>query len=109
MVVDKSDSFVHIFSEDGDHLNRFKLQGCYLFPESTFYQTSENVVVACAKPDKEHLHIEIYTNDGKFVRSTHIHEEGIEYLRRITVTFEGRIALLLNNSRVIEVRRKFAV
>ena len=95
MVVDKSDSFVHIFNEDGDHLGRFKRQGCYRFPEIAFHQASENVVVASAEPQKERLHIEIYTKDGEFVHSTHIHEERIEYLRGITVTLEGSIALVL--------------
>ena len=52
-------------------------------------------VVASAEPEKEHLHVEIYTKDGEFVRSTHIREERIEYLRGITVTLEGSIALVL--------------
>ena len=33
MIVDKSDSFVRIFSEDGDHLDNFKRQEGYRFPE----------------------------------------------------------------------------
>ena len=95
MVVDKSDSFVRIFSEDGDHLNKFKRQECYRFPEIVFHHASEYVVVASAEPEKEHLHVEIYTRDGKFVRSFQIHEERIEYLRGIAVTLEGRIALVV--------------
>ena len=95
MVVDKSDSFVRIFSEDCDHLNKFKRQECYRFPEIAFQQASERVIVASAEPEKEHLHIEIYTRDGKFVRSTQIHEERIEYLRGIAVTLEVRIALVV--------------
>ena len=95
MVVDKSDSFVRIFSEDGDHLNKFKRQECYRFPEIVFHHASEYVVLVSAEPEKKHLHFEIYTRDGKFVRSSQIHEERIEYLRGIAVTLEGRIALVV--------------
>ena len=98
MVVDKSDSFVHIFSEQGEHLNKFKRQGCHRFPEIAFHQASEHVVVASARPKKERLHMEIYTKDGEFVRCTEIHEERIEYLRGITVTKEGRIALVVKET-----------
>ena len=60
-----------------------------------FHQASEHVIVASAEPEKEHLHVEIYTRDGEFVRSTKIHEERIEYLRGIAATLEGRIALVV--------------
>ena len=93
MVVDSDNSCVHIFSEDGDYHNKFKLQRDYLFPTIAFHRASEHVVVASAKEEK-HLHMEIYTKDGEFVRSTQIHEEGISYLRGITVTTEGRIAIV---------------
>ena len=93
MVVDRDDSCVHIFNEDGDHLNKFKLQGSYDLPRIAFHRASEHVVVAGAEEGK-HLHLEIYTKDGEFVRSTQIHEEGILFVRRITVTTEGRIAVV---------------
>ena len=98
MVVDKDDSCVHIFSEDGDHLNKFKLQGSYRFPEIAFHRASEHVVVAYAEPGKECLHLELYTKDGEFVRSTQIHEDRIEYLRGMTATMEGGIAVVLRDS-----------
>ena len=98
MVVDKSDSSVHIFSEQGDHLHKFERQECYRFPEIAFHQASEHVIVACAEPEKKHLRVEIYTKDGEIVRSTQIHEERIQYLRGMTVTMEGRIALVLKET-----------
>ena len=93
MVVDEHDSCVHIFSEDGDHHNKFKLQTSYFQPRIAFHRASEHVVVAGAKEEK-HLHMEIYTKDGEFVRSTQIHEEGIWYVTGITMTTEGRIAVV---------------
>ena len=103
MVVNRSDSCVHIFSEDGDYHNKFKLQRDYLLPRTAFHRASEHVVVA-GDEEKKHLHVEIYTKDGEFVRSTQIHEEGIWYVAGITVTTEGRIAVvtyyLTGNSKV---------
>ena len=86
------DSCIHIFSEHGDHLNKFKLQGCYWRPRIAFHRASEHVVVASVE-GKDLLHVEIYTKDGEFVRSTQIHEEGIFDLDSMTVTTEGRIAV----------------
>ena len=98
MVVDKDDSFVHIFSEDGNHLNKFKRHGRHRFPEIAFHRASEHVVVAYAEPGKQRLYLELYTRDGEFVRSTQIYEEGIEYLRGMTATMEGGIVVVLRDS-----------
>ena len=92
MVVDRGDSSVHIFSERGDHLNKFTLQGAYSFPKTAFYRPSEHVVVSSIENEKNLLHVEIYTKDGEFVRSTQIHQEGIDDLQGLTVTTEGTIA-----------------
>ncbi len=94
MVVDWRDSCVHIFSEHGDHLNKFKLQGCYSYPKIAFHRASEHVVIAdINERERDLLHMQIYTKDGEFVRSTEIHEEGIGWLLGMTVTTEGRIAV----------------
>ena len=106
MVVEWDDC-VHIFSEDGDHMKTFKLQGCYSlpviagkeerysFPRIAFHRGSEDVVIAGT--DKEGLlHVEIFSKDGDFVRSTQIHE--VHDLSGMTVTMDGRIALLLRNT-----------
>ena len=93
MVVDWGESGVHIFSEHGDHLSKFKLQGCYSRPIIAFHRASEHVVVADIEREKDLLHVDIYTKDGEFVRGTQIHEEGIAGLGGITVTTEGRIAV----------------
>ena len=91
------DCRVHIFSEDGDYLDRFKLQGRYdllRFPRIAFHQLTESVVIA----EKEGLvEVEIFTKDGEFVRSTPIHEERIDCIAGMTVAKDGRIAVLLRD------------
>ncbi|XP_078378088.1 uncharacterized protein LOC144661262 [Oculina patagonica] len=103
MVVDGNDPSVHIFSEHGDHLNKFKLQG-RLYPGIAFHRASEHVVVACKEREKDLLHVEVYTKDGEFVRSTQIHGERIGYcIRGITVTTEGRIAVACQAKKVLVI------
>ena len=94
MVVKRDDSSVHIFSEDGDYLDKFKLQGSYFSPSIAFHQLSGHVVIAGKKPGEPVVVVEI-TKDGEFVRSTQIHEE--RSITRMTVTRDGRIGLLLRN------------
>ena len=98
MVVDWRDSCVHIFSEHGDHLNKFKLKGCCFLPKIAFHRASEHVVVAGVEREKDLLRVKIYTKDGEFVRSTQIYEESIYCLEGISVhvTAEGRIVVCQN-------------
>jgi len=98
MVVERNDSCVHIFSEDGVPLNNFKLQGPYYWyknPRIAFHRESECVVIAGTE-DEDLLHVEIYTKDGDFVRSTQILLREIWSCRfeGLTVTMDGRIAVL---------------
>ncbi|PFX11314.1 RING finger protein nhl-1, partial [Stylophora pistillata] len=95
MVVGRRDSCVHIFSEHGDHLNKFKLQrnDCD-YTRITFHRTGEHVVIAGDREEKELLQVEIYSKDGEFVRSVEIQIDGIYYVTGITVTTEGRIAVV---------------
>ena len=98
MVVEIDGSCVHIFSEDGDLLGSFKLQGCYVYPSIAFHQASEHVVIAGTEKSRTGhllLRVEIFTEDGEFVRSTQIPEEGICFTSGMTVTKDGRIAVLL--------------
>ena len=66
MVVGMRDPCVNIFSERGDHLNAFRLQGCYSCPRIAFHRESEHVVDAGEGKEKDLLHVEIYTKDGVF-------------------------------------------
>ena len=94
MVVDRGHSCVHIFSRDGEHLDKFTLQGCFSFPKIAFHRASKHVVVAGVEEEKGVLHMEIYTKDGKFVRSTQIDDEEIDVLQGIAVNTKGRIAVV---------------
>ena len=87
--------YVHIFSEQGDHLKKFYLQIPMLPPRIAFHRESQQVVVVemHSSSGTSGHYIEIYTKDGKFVRSTSIHiTESI--IKRIAVTTEGRIAVI---------------
>ena len=52
MVVDWIGSCVHIFSEDGDYLEKFKLQGRCYQPTVAFHQLTEHVVIADKKEEE---------------------------------------------------------
>ena len=103
MVVDREDSCVHIFSEDGVHLNKFKLQGHYDFPYIAFHRLTEHVVIAGEATNARH--VEIFTKDGEFVRSTQIHEKRIYSIEGMTVTKDGRIAV----TRLLDIDFKWKV
>ena len=99
MVLDGGDDCVHIFSEDGDYLDKLKVQGRlydYDFTRIAFHQLTESVVIA-SKKEGLVVGVEVFTKDGEFVRSTQIHEERFPTRTRMTVTRDGRIALLLKD------------
>ena len=101
MVVERDDPCVHIFSEDGDYLEKLELQGSYYFPTIAFHRASEHVVIADRQGPQGKLHplqVEIFTKGGEFVRSTQILEEISDYIRWMTVTNDGRIAVLLGQN-----------
>ena len=97
MVVEWGDSCVHIFSEDGDYLDKFKLQGRYDHLRIAFQPLNGHVVIAGENKEELVVIVEIFTKDGKFVRSTQIHEERIQCITGMTVTMSGRIAVLLQD------------
>ena len=96
MVVDWRDSCVHIFNEDGDYPDNFKVQGRYYYPRIAFHRLTEHVVIA-GKKEESIVVVEIFTKDGAFVRSTQIHEKRVLRIRGMTVTLAGRIAVLLED------------
>ena len=101
MVVEKCCT-VHTFSEDGVPLNQIHLQyRLYHFLRIAFHRAREHVVIAGTKKGRRDnsglLHVEIFTKDGKFVRSTQICEEPIHCITGMTVTVDGRIAVLLQD------------
>ena len=96
MVVGRDDSGVRIFSEDGVHLNNFKLQERYWSPIMAFHRASEHVVIA-VKVASGPMRVEIFTKDGEFKRSSEINAKRIHFILGMTVTMDGRIAVLLQD------------
>ena len=98
MVVEGFGSCVHIFSEDGDYLEKFELQERHYFPCIAFHRASEHVVITANQKrpgELRILHVVIFTKDGEFVRSTEY--EGGFWSCRVTVTKDGRIAVLVKD------------
>ena len=93
LLVDWLDFCVDIFSEDGHHLDKFLLQG-YGYPKIAFNILSEHVVIVGEKGERNNLVVEIFTKDWVSVRSTEIYAELILPLKGMTVTRDGRIALV---------------
>ena len=88
---------VHIFSEQGDHLNTFDLQMSMTFSKIAFHRANQHVVVVGnGGYDMDILQIEIYTKDGDFVRSTSKYLGQYLPLLGMAVTTEGRIAVETN-------------
>ena len=86
---------VHIFSEQGDHLNKFCLQRSVFFPKIVFHRESQQVAVVSTVKFSDELYIEIYTKDGEFLRSISIHMgKSFSSTREVAVTTEGCIAVL---------------
>ena len=94
MVVQGYPSRVLIFSEQGNHLNTFDLQISMVYSRIAFHRASQHVVVVGGEDyDTDILHIEIYTKDGEFVRSTSINMGQSYSMTGMAVTAEGRIAV----------------
>ena len=110
VIVLDGDSYVHMFSEHGDHLSKFQLTFDLLAKRRiAFHHASEHVVVA--EVGLGHVDLQIYTKDWELVRRTQIDEEGIGELQRgMKVTAEGHVALLSDrNSSNIPTGRVFIV
>ena len=95
---------VHIFSEQGDHLNKFCLQRPLFSPKIVFHRESQRVAVVNTKSFSDKLYIEIYTKDGEFLRSISIHMgKPLFSPREIAVTTEGCIAAVTRSSNKVIV------
>ena len=97
LVMVLGDYYVHIFSESGDYLDKFKLQqrDCD-YTSITFHRAGEQVVAAGILA-RNLLQVEVYSKDGEFVLCVEIAiDGGIRFMRRITVTTKGRIAYVAN-------------
>ena len=95
MVMEEWDpTYVHIFSERGDHLNKFDLQSSLRSPKIAFHRESQQVVVVGSQEHNSVFYIGTHSKDGEFVRSTLFHMRESFTLYGIAVTTEGRIAVV---------------
>ena len=102
---DREDFFVHIFSEQGDYLNKFKLKqrNYFVYTCITFHPVGEHVVVAGKELGGDLVEFKIYSKDGEFVRSIQIQCRNLVYVARITLYNDGRIAAVLQSGSGCEV------
>ena len=97
---ERGPSVVHIFSEQGDHLNKVRLQRSLFSSKIVFHRESQQVaLVSTVKFFSDELYIDIYTKDGEFLRSISIHMGKPFYsLQEVAVTTEGCIAVVTRSS-----------
>ena len=96
VVQERNPPVVHIFSEQGDHLNKFDLQRSLFTPKIAFHRESQQVaVVSTVESFSDELYIDIYTKDGEFLRSISIYKgKSFSFLQGIAVTTGGCIAVV---------------
>lgn len=100
LVVGKDGSHVHVFSEMGEHLGNFQVEGFYFSLTIAFYRSSAQHIVVAGKENfkKYRLYMLIYTVEGKLVRTIQLDGKGIDYLSRVTVSKEGHFAVVYQGS-----------
>ena len=97
MAVEKRIFCVSTFSDYGNSLicqKGLRIRECYSWPKIAFHRASEHFIVASLDKFNHLLHVDVYTGDGEFVRSTLILEEGLFRLTGLTATTQGRIAVI---------------
>ena len=93
MVLDKGDSCVYVFTEDGAQLNVFNINTKAYDYGMACHPTGEHVAIAGIERGTYHRRVDIYTKDGELVRTIALDEERIRWFGRLTVTMEGHIAV----------------
>lgn len=93
VVMDKDDSCVHVFTEDGEQQFKFSINT----EEQEYYRVAchpagEHMVFAGYQRGKDRMCLAIYTKDGEFERTVNV-DEGIRVISGVTVSVDGRIAV----------------
>ena len=88
-------SSVRVFSEQGDHIFGFSIDGPGPREESeiVFHRESEYVVVVQKDRIKDILRVQIYAKNGNFVREIYLRGKKIHWVRGMTVTDDGHVAI----------------
>ena len=93
MILDRRDSSVFIFTDDGQQQCKFNINTKEDdYRRIVCHPSGEYIVVAGEERGTEHLSMAIYTKDGEFVRRI-LHEDKGFYPAGITVSMEGHIAV----------------
>ena len=94
MILDRGDSSVSVFAEEGKHLSKFNIniEGDVYY-RIAVHPVGEHVVVAGKVRGTDVPRVAAFTLDGEFVRRIQNSEEKIDKCEGVTVTVEGRIAV----------------
>ena len=99
MILDRHESCVVIFTEDGEQQRKFNINTkeddyCCI----SCHPSGEFVVVAGQERATEHLCVAIYTKDGECVRRIKLNERVVYFgITGITVSMEGHIAVVVSD------------
>ena len=109
MIVDREDDNAYIFDVEGHQLGKFNVK----YERDVYYYiachpASDHVVLAGYEPGTNCLTLTIYTVYGEFVRriqldevaSYVVHGITVDYVRGITVTVEGHIAVVFRGGSI---------
>ena len=98
MVMDRGDSSVHLFTVEGQQLDKFNIniEGDRYY-HIACHPAGEHVVVAGYERGTLCLSVVIYTTSGEFVQRIQLDKEKVSGIIGITVTMEGHIAVLFKD------------
>ena len=97
MIVDKGESCVHLFTEEGEPTTKFNISSAAdLHCRIAWHPAEEHVVIAIKELGRLDVSLAVYNKDGEFVRSTKLEDRDI-MLEGVTVTVEGHIAVAAAN------------
>ena len=98
MILDTDVSCVFIFTEDGEQQRKFNIntkEDCYR--RIACHPSGEFVVVAGWERATVLLRVVVYTKDGEYVRRMKQNEKRIFYVKGMTVSMEGHIAVAVQD------------
>ena len=93
MILDKLAQLVHVFSARGDKMREFSVQGERNTSSIAFNRSRKQVIVASRNRECVRGQVELYTEDGEFVRRIELNSEKESMFHGATVTVDGRIAV----------------
>ena len=99
MILDRYESCVFIFTEDGEEQQKFNINKEDVYCRIACHPSGENVVVAGRLRGTEHLCVAIYTKDGEYVSRIvlTVNMNSYKLITGITVSMEGHIAVVVSD------------